>query len=85
MWQAWMRLSRDVTLLGFEAQEVIALRMLRLASGGPVAEAEMNRMVDEKVTAFVEAAATLATGGAAEHVVSRLRRKVRANGRRLRR
>ncbi|CAH1652880.1 conserved hypothetical protein [Hyphomicrobiales bacterium] len=85
MWQAWMRLSRDVTLLGFEAQEVIALRMLRLAGGGPVAEAEMNRMVDEKVTAFVEVAATLATGGAAEHVVSRLRRKVRANGRRLRR
>ncbi|CAH1650160.1 conserved hypothetical protein [Chelatococcus asaccharovorans] len=85
MWQAWMRLSRDVTLLSFEAQEVIALRMLRLAGGGPVAEAEVNRMVDEKVTAFVEVAATIATGGAAEHVVSKLRRKVRANGRRLRR
>lgn len=79
-----MRLSRDMTLLGLEAQEVIALRMMRLAGGGAVAEAEMNRMVDEKVTAFVQAAATIATGGAAEIVVSQLRRKVRANGRRLR-
>ncbi|MFC7397707.1 hypothetical protein ACFQU1_10930 [Chelatococcus sp. GCM10030263] len=85
MWQAWMRLSRDMTLLGLEAQEVVALRLMRLAEGGTVAEAEAGRMVDEKVSAFFEAATTLASGGAAEHVVSRLRRRVRANGRRLRR
>jgi len=85
MWQAWMRFSRDMTLLGLEAQEVVALRLLRLAEGGRAAEAEANRMVDEKVSAFLEAANTLASGGAAEEVVRKLRRRVRANGRRLRR
>jgi hypothetical protein len=42
-------------------------------------------MVTEKVTAFAEAAATLATGGSAHKVVRGYRRKVRANVKRLKR
>lgn len=40
-------------------------------------------MVTEKVNAFVEAATTIATGGAAHHVVKGYRQKVRANVQRL--
>ncbi len=41
--------------IGFEAQGVIALRMLRLAAGGARAEAESSRMMTEKILAAGEA------------------------------
>ena len=41
--------------LSFDAQSVIALRMMRLASGGAKTKAEMNRMVIEKTAAIAEA------------------------------
>jgi hypothetical protein len=42
-------------------------------------------MVTEKLTAFAEASATIATGGSAHQVVKGYRKHVRANVRRLRR
>ena len=51
--------------------------------GGAVASREANRMVAEKVTAFGEAAAKVATGGTTRSVVKGYRKKVRANRRRL--
>ena len=79
----WLRLTFDATLLGLETQRVVSLRLACLSAGGAVAEAEAQRMVLEKGTAFVEAATTLAFGGSAAKVIRRYRTHVRANERRL--
>jgi hypothetical protein len=51
-----MKLSSDAALLGFEAQQVIALRLLRIAARGEAASFGTERMVTEKIAAFGEAA-----------------------------
>jgi hypothetical protein len=79
----WMTFALDAARLGRETQEVIALRMLKLARGGRAADAEARRMVAEKGIAFAEAAATLATGGSMKKVVRRVRSRVSKNRRRL--
>ena len=42
-------------------QRVMALRIMRLASGGSLAATEARRMISEKVSAFAEAQAAIAT------------------------
>jgi hypothetical protein len=79
----WWKLSTDLALAGFEAQRVIALRLAKLAAGGPAADREARRMVTEKVAASAEATATLAMGGSPEAVLHRYRTIMRANQRRL--
>ena len=79
----WMKLALSTSMLALEAQQVIGLRLLKMTSGGAAAKREANRMVAEKVTAFTEAAAKVATGGTTRSVVKGYRRKVRANRRRL--
>jgi hypothetical protein len=79
----WFALAADGARLGFEAQRVIGLRLLRLGGGGAAAQTEASRMITEKMTAFTEAAATLATGGCPRTVVRRYRALVKANARRL--
>jgi hypothetical protein len=79
----WMTLALDAARLSAEAQSVIALRMLRLAKGGKIAEREARRMVAEKGVALVEAAATLGSGGSMNKVVRRVRSRVSKNRRRL--
>jgi hypothetical protein len=84
MFIPFFKLASDATLLALEAQTVIGLRLGQIAMGrGTHAEAQL--MVTEKVLAFVEAAATVSSGGSAHRVVKGYRRKVRANSRRLRR
>lgn len=83
MFNQWLRLTMDATMLGFETQRVVSLRLAHLAAGGAAAEAEAQLMVVEKGTAFMEAATTLAFGGSAEKVIRRYRTHVRANERRL--
>jgi len=55
-----------MTRFAFEAQTVIALRMVRLAAGGALAQREAGRMVAEKAEALAKAqlaaAAALAGG-----------------------
>jgi hypothetical protein len=73
MYNPWFALSLNAVQLGIEAQSVIALRMLRFASGGARMEAEATRMVTEKVAAAVEpqtAAAVAAVSGRSQHVVA---------------
>ena len=48
MFPTWMRLMFESSLLGLEAQRVIALRMMALAGGGSRAQAEAQRMITEK-------------------------------------
>jgi hypothetical protein len=79
----WMRLALASAQAWQEARMVMALRILRLARGGALAQAEATRMVVEKGAALVEAAMTVATGGSAETVVRRYRSRVSANKRRL--
>jgi hypothetical protein len=51
MYATWWKLGLDTTLLAFEAQSVIALRMAKLAAGGSGAQVEAQRMVSEKLLA----------------------------------
>jgi hypothetical protein len=83
MFKNWMRVTRDVMLLGLETQRVIGLRLMKLSRGGRPAELETLRMLTEKNTALAEAAMTLARGGSAETVIRRYRTRVRSNKRRL--
>lgn len=84
---SWFEAAR----FGADMQRVIALRMMRLASGGPLAETEARRMVSEKVAAFGEAQTILMTAlvtgasleTAAVKAYAPYRRTVRANRRRL--
>ena len=76
-------LTAEGAQLGIEVQQVIALRIVRIAAGGSEAQNEIARMMTEKLAAFTEAAATLATGGSTQKVVRRYRARVKANARRL--
>ncbi len=79
-----MKLTFDTALLAMEAWTVIGIRLSQIAMGrGTPAEAQL--MVTEKMLAFMEAAATTATGGSAHTVVSGYRKHVRANVKRLQR
>ena len=73
----------NATMLSFEAQRVINLRMLMFAKGGSEAQAEAKLMVEEKLAASLGAAATLFGGGSGNNVLDEVRKRVRANYRRL--
>ncbi len=90
MRRSWKRSLFGPAMLAMEAQQVIALRMAKLAMGGPGALSEASRMVTEKMNASASAAnmMTLAMakgtpGGGSDQVVRMLRRHVRANRKRL--
>ena len=83
MYGNWWKAGADLAMLGLEAQGVIAQRLALLSLGGPKAQVEAQRMVTEKVLAAGEAAMLLAAGGSSARVIRGYRRKVRANGRRL--
>jgi hypothetical protein len=79
----WWKLSHDLVAANLEAQRVIALRLARLAKGGPAARQEAKRMANEKMAASIEAGLTLASGGSPEKVLRRYRTLIRANAKRL--
>jgi hypothetical protein len=59
--------------LSFEAQNVIALRMMRLAAGGATAQAEARHMIADKMAAGMEVqavAASSVTSGQKDRVVA---------------
>jgi hypothetical protein len=86
-WNDWFA----VGALALEAQGVIAMRLLKIAEGGPEADAECQRMVTEKFAAGSAAlsAATAALAGgkgieaAARLALAPIRGRVRANLQRL--
>ncbi len=79
----WLKLTTDMALLGMEAQQVIGMRLARIAAGGRGADFETTRMVTEKVAAAQEAAMSLMTGGSPEKVVRCYRTHDRKNRTRL--
>ena len=86
-WTNWAEALRFTC----EAQSVISLRLMLMASGSPGSADEAMRMIAEKVDAFAEAntAATLALANgcgidvAAECAYAPLQRSVHANNMRL--
>ena len=91
MFNPWFDVALKAIQLGVEAQSVIALRMVRLAAGGALAQSEAQRMVMEKIAAVAEAQTAVAAGilnGHEDHVVANkalgtFKKRVRANKRRL--
>lgn len=79
----WLKFALDANLAALEAQQVIAMRMMKLSRGGAKGAKEERRMVSEKIFAVGEAGFKLASGGSGHSVVKHYRRKVRANHRRL--
>jgi hypothetical protein len=90
-WNEWCALSLQTARLGWEAQGVIAIRLMRLAAQGSGSKTEARRMITEKAAALAEAqAATVAaivTGGESRRVAKKVlgvyQKRVRANKRRL--
>lgn len=91
MWNDWCALSVQAARLGWEAQGVMALRVMRMAAQPAHSQAEARRMVTEKVAAFGEAQAVAAfavmKGGKSHRVAKKVlgvyKKRVRANKRRL--
>jgi hypothetical protein len=87
IWKSWI----DAAEFGLEAQRVIAMRLMKIAAGGPAGLAEYRQMVTEKFTAAAAAqsagAIALARGSSFEAATGLalvpVRRSVRANHRRL--
>jgi hypothetical protein len=86
----WFRLAVSAAHLAFEAQTLVGLRLLRIATGGVAALPEIGRMVPEKVDALLEAqriALFSIAGGelarAPARQVRMYRRRVKANRTRL--
>lgn len=83
-------LSAKAMQMGWDAHQVIGLRMLKAAMGGPEAQKEAELMVAEKAAAAVEAQSAILTAMmtgagafAPARTLSLYHRKVRANRRRL--
>jgi len=83
MFTAWMNFAFDSARLCQEAQEVMTLRWMKLAAGGPAGQIEAQRMIAEKGFALAEAAGSLASGASMDRVVRRYRNIVRENKQRL--
>jgi len=81
--QTWFSFALESAAFVVEAQQVMALRLAKIAAGGAAAHAEAARMVSEKVFAGAEASLMLALGRPPRAVMRRTRRHIRANARRL--
>jgi hypothetical protein len=87
---SWLDVGFGAFGLAAEAAQVVALRGLALSRGGPAAAQEANRMVAEKVAAAFDLQAAALSGRLGREpatvtarALQRVRRKVRANRRRL--
>lgn len=88
--QDWFSLAAQMWLGALEAQQVVALRTVKMMRGGAGAGPEMQQMVSEKIDAAMKAQQSgmeLMLAGNGEQIasktVSAYRRTIRANRRRL--
>ncbi len=79
MVKSWSNLA----MLALESQQVILLRMSKIAAGGTGAGRELQLMTAEKFTAAAHEGARLMLGASSDSVVKGYRKRVRANLRRL--
>ena len=73
----------SLMMLAAEANDVVALRIMKLMRGGKAARRETERMVREKIDAALEATTSAMTGASGERIVHRYRKRVAANAKRL--
>ena len=73
MFHPWMMLS-------IEANQVIALRLMKLIFGGRSARREAKLMVAEKIDAAFK---SILAGGSSDEIIRMYRRRVGANAKRL--
>jgi hypothetical protein len=91
IWNDWFALSVQTAKLGWEAQGVMALRVMRMATQPARSQTEARRMVTEKVATLGEAqgaaSAAVIRGGKSHRVAKKVlgvyKKRVRANRRRL--
>jgi hypothetical protein len=91
VWNDWFKLSVQATQLAWKAQNVIALRLMRMAAGGQRGHSEAQTMITEKIVAAVEAqvagAAAACAGGDGHRVTKKVigvyKKRVRGTTRRL--
>jgi hypothetical protein len=87
LFNSWL----TATHIGYQAQTVMVMRMMRLAAGGPVAAAEIRRMTVEKMAAAADAqiafGCAIANSSAMHHAATKallpFHRRISANRRRL--
>jgi len=86
----WFSLGMQSARLGLEMQQVMALRLARIAAGGSLAQHEATLMITEKIAALAASQALMLDGcgtgrpdRAATRVLALYRRRVKANRRRL--
>jgi hypothetical protein len=70
-------------MLAVESNNVIDIRLRKIASGGVNAADEVHLMVREKVSAATEARSMLMTGGNSADIIAFYRKQVAANASRL--
>ena len=87
---AWLSLALSGTRLALESQQVVALRLAKLAMGGPKAKREASRMVREKSKALADSQRLIASAAAksqgdraAQRVLGLYQKRVSANKKRL--
>ena len=78
MFKSWM----SALMLAVESNNVVRLRLWKLAGGGSDAFTEASLMVHEKIAAALEAQAAIWSGGSTSSVMS-YRERVAANAKRL--
>ena len=91
IWNAWCSVYLQAVGLAWEAQGVVALRLMRMAQESVRGRhSEAHRMVNEKIAALAEAQAAATTaamrGGshrAAKKVIGVYKKRVRRNKKRL--
>ena len=91
LFSSWFALAAKAAQLGFEAQNVIALRLMRLAAGRTSGHAEASRIISEKFATLAEAQMIATAGAAAGRssdivagmILRTYKKRVRANRRRL--
>lgn len=79
MLNSWFAL----TMLVLESNEVIGLRLNKVAQGGGAAVDETRLMFSEKISAFLEANTAVMGGASSLTLISRYRELVAANHARL--
>jgi hypothetical protein len=72
-----------LTMLAMECQQVVWLRGLKFAAGGPKAQREAVRCISEKLAAATVATGKMMTGASSAAIVRGYRSTVKANRRRL--
>jgi hypothetical protein len=85
MHNPWPRIAIDTWFLSLEVCNVMALRTVTLALGGPRAKAESRRMVEEKVQALATLQGQLVTGGLGATAPDITRKSLRHYGKVVRR